>query len=132
MKIEQKDESSDCSTTIEQDSDCETSQPRDACILDESSYLERFFFTWSFPFIQMAKNQKVEMKDLGSLREIDDIEIKLNEMKKQYGAQETKNLISALFQTFKWEYATSFSIGCIQELDIAKPFMMQKTIEFIQ
>ena len=43
------------------------------------------------------------------------------------------DLIAALFQTFKWEYASSFTIGCVQRsFDMLKPFMVQKTIMFIQ
>jgi len=43
------------------------------------------------------------------------------------------DLISALLHTFKWEYASSFTIGCIQRsFDMLKPFMVQKTIMFIQ
>ena len=98
---------SDSSNTV--DSDQEATISLEKCLLDEASYLDKFFFNWSFLFIKTAKERRILRKDLGTLRESEHIELKLEEMKSHYKG----DLIKALLHTFKWEYASSFTIGCV-------------------
>ena len=98
---------SESSTT--EDSDPEPIISPEKSLLDEASYLDKFFFNWSFKFIKTAKERRISRKDMGRLRESEHIELKLEEMKSHYKG----DLIKALLHTFKWEYASSFTFGCV-------------------
>ena len=70
------------------------------------------------------------MDDLGGLREYDQVQRKLGEMRRNYETQKPdkkgkKSLLKCIVKTFRCEYAASFMIGFVKTgVDMLSPYLI--------
>ena len=77
--------------------------------------------------IKLAKERQLSPEDFGGLRKYDQVQRKLEIMKKNYSQQKTtnKSLMRAILKTFFGEYFLSFTIGCIiTSVNMLSPFLI--------
>ena len=93
------------------------------------------FHTWAFDIIAASKTRKLSAADFGGITEEDTIDKKVAVITGLYDKQPAaeKNIMWALAQTFKWEFATFYGVEAFLScLRLTEPVAVQKMVTVLQ
>jgi hypothetical protein len=105
---------------------------------DEAGLLSKLFFNWTEPILGFAKDNQLEIKQLGKVRHADSVEVQIAKLEAAWERQKMQRnnehaLSKAVFGAFKWEfYFATFWNFVITILQLCVPFLLKMIIEFIQ
>lgn len=105
---------------------------------EEAGLLSKLFFNWTEPILGFAKDNQLDIKQLGKVRHSDSIEVQLAKLEAAWERQKMQRnnenaLSKAVFGAFKWEfYYASFWNFVITILQLCAPFLLKMIIEFIR
>lgn len=93
------------------------------------------FHTWAFDIIATSKKRKLSTLDFGGIKQEDTIEKKVEVITDLYDKQPAgqKNIMWALAQTFKWEFATFYGVEAFLScLRLTEPLAVQRMVTILQ
>lgn len=93
------------------------------------------FHTWAFDIIATSKKRKLSTLDFGGIKQEDTIENKVEVITGLYDKQPAgqKNIMWALAQTFKWEFATFYGVEAFLScLRLTEPLAVQRMVTILQ
>ena len=110
---------------------------KDKNAFDEAGLWSRMFFNWTEPMLKYAKENQVDVNDLGNVRHADSVEVMLLRLEAHWEVQKMvkdneNGLAKAVLNTFKREYLiAAFWNLVVTVLQLAMPFLLQWIIQFI-